>query len=263
MAEHYIQIAEHRIQMIGESVQLNKLFYENFQLLQGSQKQQEPDLYLRVIGGFGAPFSSDHVEIDRKENQVLFQRTDYLLAVDEDFKHATIRAFDELALKHAFMNLYSSFLVHHQWGLLLHSCSVLDRGVAHLFAGHSGDGKSTAARLSFPRKLFADEASIVKIEQEQVKVFNSPFRSELTAVASQVTAELASIQILNQASQHQRIKISKADALFQLIDKVFFWSHSQAEIRKILQMLTTLVKKVPVYELYFQKNPAFWELISS
>lgn len=73
---------------------------------------------------------------------------------------------------------------------------------------------------------------------------------------------LASIQILYQALQNKRAKLEKSNALLNLMDKVFFWPHSQEETKRILRLMTLLVKKVPVYELHFQKNNSFWELIS-
>jgi hypothetical protein len=160
------------------------------------------------------------------------------------------------------MNLYSSFIVYHNWGLLIHSSCAIDNGKAHIFAGQSGAGKSTAAKLSYPRKLLSDEAALIKITPEKVTVFNSPFRSELEAGNFKEQVELASVQILYQALQNNRAKLTKSDALLHLMDKVFFWPHSLDETKTIMRLLTDLVKIVPGYELQFQKNNTFWELIS-
>ena len=73
---------------------------------------------------------------------------------------------------------------------------------------------------------------------------------------------LASIQLLHQSVQNNRIKIRKPDALIQLIDKVFYWVHSPEETKAIMHLLRTLVDLVPTYELYFKKDDTFWELIS-
>ena len=160
------------------------------------------------------------------------------------------------------MNLYSSFIVYHNWGLLIHSSCAIEKGTAHIFAGKSGAGKSTAAKLSYPRNLLSDEATLVKITPEKVIVFNSPFRSELEVGNFVEQVDLTSVQILFQALQNIRATLTKSDALFQLMDKVFYWPHSQKEIKTIMKLLTNLVKNVPVYELHFQKNNTFWELIS-
>jgi hypothetical protein len=135
-------------------------------------------------------------------------------------------------------------------------------GRAHIFSGQSGAGKSTAARLSQPRDLLSDEATLVKITQDAITVFDSPFRSEITAKGPKESVPLASIQILHQALQNKRANLKKADALLHLMDKVFYWAHSPKETKQILGLLKLLVDTVPVYELHFKKDPTFWELIS-
>lgn len=127
-------------------------------------------------------FVDYNVESIENRNTIQYRRADYVIEVDREFKSATIQVYDELALKHAMMNLYSSFLVYHNWGLLIHSSCVIEKEKAHMFAGQSGAGKSTAAKLSFPRNLLSDEATLVKITPEKVTVFNSPFRSELRLI---------------------------------------------------------------------------------
>jgi hypothetical protein len=42
------------------------------------------------------------------------------------------------------------------------AAAVVEGGEAQLFAGDSGSSKSTFAKLTHPRGLFSDEASIVK-----------------------------------------------------------------------------------------------------
>lgn len=221
-----------------------------------------PDILIKIEDGFGVSFQNYNVDIIKDNKKILYRRADYLIQVDSDYKTATISVHDELALKHALMNLFSSFIVYHNWGLLIHSSCVIENGKAHIFAGQSGAGKSTAAKLSYPRNLLSDEASLVKITKEDVQVFNSPFRSEIEADSFSGNLSLASVQILIQAFQNKREKVAKSEAIFQLMDKVFFWPHSQEETSTIMKLMTLLVKKVPVYELHFQKNNSFWELIS-
>jgi hypothetical protein len=193
---------------------------------------------------------------------LMFSRADYEILVDSGYSKATVLVHDELALKHALMNLYSSFIVSRNWGLLLHSSCALEAGKAHLFSGQSGAGKSTAARLSEPRELLSDEATLVKISQQGIQVFNSPFRSEINPTRFEGSCSLSSIQLLHQATENRRELLRKSDALLALFDKVFYWAHSDQETRQVMRLLNSLVDKVPVYDLEFQKNPSFWELIS-
>ncbi|OOE14575.1 hypothetical protein [Fictibacillus arsenicus] len=223
---------------------------------------QKPDITIVIKNNYGVPFVNYDVSTKSVDCKIFYKRADYLIEVNNLFQHAVISVHNELALKHALMNLFSAFLVHHNWGLLIHSSCAVELRVAHLFAGQSGAGKSTIARLSEPRKLLSDEASIIKITEDAVIVYDSPFRSELKPLHLQYAYPLKSIQFLNQALQNERVLINKADSLIQLIDKVFYWPYHSEETARIIQLLNLLVKQVPIYKLHFEKNNRFWELIS-
>jgi hypothetical protein len=254
IGDHYIHF---KYKSTNVKKMLNKFFF--FQI---DAAEKLPDFVVEIADGYGVSFQDYEVVISNDHDQIVYQRADYLIEVDAEYTVARVSVHDELALKHALMNLYSSFAVHHQWGLLIHSSCVIDNGKAHIFSGQSGAGKSTAAKLSYPRSLLSDEATLVKITPEEVQIFNSPFRSEIEADTFNGQIPLSSIQILYQALQNKREKVAKSDALFQLMDKVFFWPHSQEETSTIMRLMTNLVKQAPVYELHFQKNNTFWELIS-
>ncbi|WP_010678060.1 hypothetical protein [Bacillus timonensis] len=257
----YINIGQHLMLIKCCSSNLAKGLIKNFNVI-GKYNNDELDLSINIYEGYGVPFLDYKVEVIRSKDKLFYKRADYLVEIDAEFKNATIKVHNDLALKHALMNLYSSFIVHHKWGLLIHSSCVKENGTAHIFSGHSGAGKSTAARLSQPRELLSDEATIVKITSEEVLVFNSPFNSELDSNCKDSSLPLSSIQLLHQSLQNKRIKLKKADGLLHLLDKVFFWEYSDVETRKVLDLLKYLVQTVPIYELHFQKNDTFWELIS-
>jgi hypothetical protein len=258
MSQFSSRIGQHSISLIYTKEELYKWLSFNF--YQG--EVNEPQIQIFLKDGYGTGFTDYQVEINTVDGKITFQRSDYLIESTPDYTSATIHVHDELALKHALMNLYSSYIVYHNWGLLIHSSCAVQNGKAHIFAGHSGAGKSTAARLSEPRNLLSDEATIVKITEDEITVFDSPFRSELQSTGYQQPRPLGGIQLLHQADTNRLEKMRKPDALLSLMDKVFYWSHDPVETQRIMGLLRTLVEKVPVYELYFRKDPTFWELIS-
>lgn len=262
MADMNIKIGDHLVRIICHSKKFDRFFLKNYQLLK-ENNGQTPDLLIDINAGFGTAFQNYHVKTQKEAHRILFQRADYQITIDSDYNQAAILAHDEFALKHALVNLYSSFIVHHQWGLLIHSSCAVERGGAHIFAGQSGAGKSTVAHLSYPRSLLSDEASLVKVQGNEVWVFQSPFRSEINAESHAYDpVELLSVQLLKQAKQNDRILLAKSDAVLHLMDKVFFWPATQDELPVIMRLLTEMVTTVPVYELSFQKDNTFWELIS-
>jgi hypothetical protein len=261
MKQIHITIGEHLIQVVTVSLNLMNMFKRNFHCNPAAPNIQ-PDLLIHIEEGYGVPFVDYEVAIIKEANQSIFRRADYLIEVDSTYQNARISVCNELALKHALINLYSSYIVYKNWGLLLHSSCVIENGKAHIFAGHSGAGKSTAAGLSYPRELLSDEATLVKITSNQITVFNSPFRSELAVTGTEKCTPLASIHLLYQAQHNARIPLAKSTGLLQLMDKVFYWAHDPEETGRILGFMQELANAVPIYELYFQKNHTFWELIS-
>ncbi|WKB35526.1 hypothetical protein QS257_18780 [Terrilactibacillus sp. S3-3] len=160
------------------------------------------------------------------------------------------------------INLYSSFIVYHNWGLLIHSSCVIENGKAHIFSGQSEAEKTTVAKLSYPRQMVSDEATLLKITPDGVTVFDSPFRSSLESMHGKTCCPVGSIQILYRSFQNKRVRLEQTHALLRLMDKVFFWTYNPLETKRILNLLKQLASCVPVYDLYFQKNSTFLELIS-
>jgi hypothetical protein len=260
MERIYTTVGEHLIQIQCHSETITNWIQMNFPAV--ALTNGKPDLSIQLTEGYGIPFVDYNVAITKKADTISFRRADYLIETDLAYRCTKIFVHNELALKHALMNLYSSYLVYYQWGLLIHSSCVIDKGKAYLFAGYSGAGKSTAAKLSHPRELLSDEATIVKITADQITVFNSPFRSELDRTGAEETCPLAGIYLLNQAIDNHIVPLNKSNGLLNLMDKVFYWYHSSEETGSIFQLLQQVVNSVSVNELHFQKNDTFWELIS-
>lgn len=260
MNKIYAKIGEHTFQITIDSANLLNYLKKNFCIK--SRSEAPIDMMVHIKDGFGSPLVTYDVNIMNTDRKLKFRRDDYLIEVDSDFQNATLSVFNGFALKHAFINLYSSFIVYHNWGLLIHSSCVVEDGKAHIFSGQSGAGKSTTARLSYPRQILSDEATLVKITPDGATVFDSPFRSELESMNGETAWPLGSIQVLYQSLKNKRVRLEKTHGLLRLMDKVFYWAHNPNETKRILVLLKQLADSVPIYELYFQKNNTFWELIS-
>lgn len=221
------------------------------------------DLDITVYDFYGTFYDEQDPVITREADRIVYDRTDYKLIVSPDYRQAVIRVYNELALKHALINLYSAFLIHYREGILVHSSCVVEHGKAWMFAGQSGAGKSTVASLSVPRPVLSDEATYLRLEADgSVTVYDSPFRSEMEERGDLSSSKLAGIHYLNQSLDVRRMPIGQGDALIGLLDKVFYWRHDRQETAKMLAVCAGIVKSVPAYQLYFQKNDTFWERIS-
>lgn len=265
MYKLHAKVAEHLIEFTTASNHVRTKLQHVFRATEDSlltHAHESADLFINIEDGFGSPFAGFTVAVNRAGNAVTYDRADYQISMDPDFRRATVRVYDDFALKHALTNVYSSYMIHHKWGLLVHSSCVIEDGQAHLFAGHSGAGKSTVAALSQPRSLLSDEATIVRIRNGEVRVFDSPFRSGVEPDFLERAYPLKAIHLLHQATSVARSAVPRPDAVLQLVDKIFYWAHEPSETVNILRLFRDLVQVVPVYDLYFPKNSTFWEAIS-
>lgn len=261
MYEIGLLIGEHVVRTSTRSWDILDWLSRNFRAI-AEQPVCDADLTVSIDNSYGQPFQSFDVHISSDETTTTYRRTDYFLQMDRAHRRARIAVHDTFALKHALMNLYSAFVVHHEWGMLVHSSCVAQRGQAYLFAGQSGAGKSTVALLSRPRRVLSDEATVLKISSGQAVVFDSPFRSDSSPVFDPDPYPVRGVHILRQSQSVARWQMSRSEGIVELMSKVFFWSHDPKETVKILTLHRHLADCVPIYRLDFQKNDSFWEAIS-
>lgn len=260
-----VRIAEFTVRLETEDSGLAGYLRERFAAQAGplTALSSEPDLTLQVVGGYGQAFTNFEVKAEQAGGFTLFRRTDYRLTVDGGVRGARAEVYDTFALKHAMIHLFSMLVTHRGWGLLIHSSCLLDSGKAQLFAGHSGAGKSTVVQLSWPRPILSDEATIVKVGEDGILIYNSPFRSDTDMPEELPSAyPLGGIHLLRQSLHNGRSRKAGVPALTELLNRVFYWAYAPEETGKVLQLCKKLLDRVPVYELYFQKNSTFWEEIS-
>lgn len=258
----YTVIGEHQLLIRTSSVRTVNWIKSYFAAHEVHEAMVKPDLLIDIEGDYGLPFEGFSVDIHSDGNQITYDRPDYHMEVNSKHSVARLCVHDEYALKHALMNLYSAFIVHHGWGLLIHSSCAVQDGRAYIFAGRSGAGKSTVARLSNPRLLLSDEAAIVRIDNGEVRIFDSPFRSDSVPKLSRDSFPLAAIHMLRQANNINKSLRTRSASVLHLVDKVFYWSYSPVETKKVLRLCAELAQSVPTYDLHFQKNDKFWEVVS-
>ena len=259
----FVRIAEHRLVLTTGSDFVKTFICDKYGAsLIESPAQPEADLVATINDGYGTPFENYDVSVSKSAESIVYERADYRIEADQGYRFACIDVHDDFALKHAMVNLYSAYITQKEWGLLLHSSCLLEKGRAYLFAGHSGAGKSTVVQLSQPRPILSDEATIIKIEGDDVVIYNSPFRSDTELPHIPGTYALKAIQILRQSMDIRRHRMGGMEGLQQVFKRVFYWAHDPEETKKVFRMCKALAERVPVYELYFQKNDKFWEEIS-
>ncbi|WP_159882592.1 hypothetical protein [Paenibacillus puerhi] len=256
------KIADHHVAFETQSEWIAAYLLDKFAELIAEGSETIADLYVAVEEGYGEPFVDYEVEAGTEGEHVVYKRTDYRIEMDRAYGSARVGVYDDFALKHALVNVFSAFLTHREWGLLVHSSCMLQSGRSYLFAGHSGAGKSTVAQLSFPRPILSDEATLIRITDTGVEVYTSPFRSDTRMPELKGPYPLAAIQFLRQSLENQRVPVNKIEGVVGVMNRVFYWAHDPEETKKVLRLCRRLIEHVPAFDLHFQKNDSFWEEIS-
>jgi antitoxin (DNA-binding transcriptional repressor) of toxin-antitoxin stability system len=167
----------------------------------------------------------------------------------------------------AFEN-YFRVLVSYQMvesgGVLIHSAGVLSEGRAHLFAGHSGAGKTTLSRLSIEsgKAVLSVDLNAIQPTDSGPTVSKLPFTGELGPTSgANGKYPLQALYRLKQGEEHGIQSMSRGEAVATLAacaPNVNLNPHRQD---RLLSNLESVVSTVPLHVLTFCRDGRFWELL--
>jgi hypothetical protein len=149
------------------------------------------------------------------------------------------------------------------YGIMLHSCGVIDGEDGFVFAGISTAGKSTTARLwsSQPgTRVINDDHTILRKVDGQFRLYGTPWHGE-GGFALAEDAPLKKILILRHAPKNQAVRLSPARAAAALLVRTFAPLWSAAGMNFTLQFLDELCQSVPCYELGFVPDSSAVEFV--
>ena len=148
-------------------------------------------------------------------------------------------------------------------GVELHSCGIIDQqGRGHLFAGVSGAGKSTTARLWEGKSagIVSDDRVIVREQGGALEMYGTPWHGE-AALSLAMQVPLAGVYLLVQAPHNELRELSRADAVAKMFRCSFPPVYDAGSVAYTLQMLDRIAELVPVRELHFTRDPGVVSLI--
>jgi hypothetical protein len=147
-------------------------------------------------------------------------------------------------------------------GLMLHGSAVRSAsGGAFAFFGKSGAGKSTAARLSAPRKVFSDELVVLRRLPQGWQVFGTPFWGNLESHGENSFAPLQGLLSLVQDREVCLRPTTGAAGLRKLLGCVLFFANQEPWVSQATTLAAQLARETPVQTLHFLKDDTFWRLL--
>jgi hypothetical protein len=132
-------------------------------------------------------------------------------------------------------------------------------GVANLFVGHSGAGKSTTTRLWTEREnveVLSDDRIIVRYEASsptRMRMYGTPWHGE-AMYASPNSASLARIFVLEHGKGNAITPLTSSQAVAELFARSFVPFHRHEYVDSALVFLEELANTVPVYRYAFEPD---------
>jgi len=149
-------------------------------------------------------------------------------------------------------------------GVEIHGCGIVDQaGRAYVFAGQSGAGKSTIARLWSGRPeitVLSDERVVVRTDHDRITVWGTPFHGD-AILASPRSGDLAGVFFLHHAPAHAAVPAEPSLAAAHLMSCAFVPFYDPQAIAKTFDAVDRAIRSVPCYDLWFAPDPSVLDCV--
>lgn len=204
----------------------------------------------------------EDVRVYRQQDLWRLERGDFRAEWDPVSRHGRIRQAPNPYSIDTVLRLVHSLVLAREGGCLLHAASAVRGGKAFVFAGVSGAGKTTLARLApGDAHVLSDEISYVRRVAEGYRGYGTPFAGELARPGENLSAPLEAIYLLAQGRENGIDPVPRAEAARALLGHVLFFAQDAALVQAVFLSVLELVERVPVRRLTFVPDARAWELI--
>jgi hypothetical protein len=198
------------------------------------------------------------------DGTLALSRSDFLAHLEPGRRsgRATLVDADRIALE-AFLRVMWSIALPEAGGLLLHAASIDRGGRAFVFAGRSGSGKTTIARLSSGDEALSDEMSLVRLTASGAACHGTPFSGDLGIPGPNRAVPLAAVCAIEHGERHALVHQRPAEALRTLLPHVVHFVREPGLTARVFGIAARLVEQVPCFRLSFRPDPGLWELLDA
>jgi hypothetical protein len=160
------------------------------------------------------------------------------------------------------LRIVHTLLLARKGGFLVHASSAIRNGRAFLFAGVSGAGKTTMARLAPPdASLLTDEISYVTMQHGRYTAVGTPFFGELARAGENLRAPIDCLYLLAKGPENKIEPVTGANAVRGLLENVLFFAKEPELVNLVFEAAYGFVSRVPVRRLTFVPDARVWEMI--
>jgi len=186
-----------------------------------------------------------------------------LLQINEEFGEGLEYAIEPLG--YPLDELLIMHRLTQERAIELHGSGIVrTNGVANLFVGHSGAGKSTTTRLWTSREeveVLSDDRIIVRYDDGRdgpasptgMRMYGTPWHGE-AMFASPNSAPLTRIFVLEHGNGNVITRLTRSQAVGELFARAFVPFHRHEYLENALSFLEQLVSSVPCYRYSFEPD---------
>jgi hypothetical protein len=236
--------------------------YAGFIDLSGSRRcDYEFELELEAPAGTSP---DDELQVFRRDGCWHLERGDFRAHWDPVTRRGKVRQSRNPYAIDAVLRIVHTLLLTTQGGALMHAASAIRAGKAYVFAGVSGAGKTTLARLApGDVQLLSDEVSCVRKTGSGYRAYGTPFSGELGQPGENVDAPLSAIYLLAQGAENRIDAVSRSVAARAVLANTLFFANDAPLVRAVFHSGSELAQQVPVLRLTFVPDARVWELIGT
>jgi hypothetical protein len=149
-------------------------------------------------------------------------------------------------------------------GLLLHASGLVRRGLAYVFPGASGAGKTTLVRLSPELPHLTDEVTAVQLTDNcRVLSHGTPFFGDLDQPGQKLTVPVKGLYFPIKAEQNRVVPLPTKETARRLLSCVWTYTTDPERLEEIFSLSLELAERLPGHLLYFRPEPGFWQAIDA
>jgi hypothetical protein len=215
-----------------------------------------------------------HLEWEDEASQDCYTDDFNTMAVQRDFAAKQINDLETILIcRNSMDDGFNNFL---RWFLprkllkkdilVLHSSCVIDHdGLANIFLGHSGAGKSTVVELRDGRDHLSDDMNLIIKEDGKYFVQAGAIGGlffEKVDYAKKIPVK--SLNWLIQDNQFKRERLTPSKSYMKAmasVSNIFWHSLPKKETDKIMEMTLDISKELPMYSVKFKKEKELWNYV--
>src|SRR5271170_1709192 len=178
----------------------------------------------------------EDARVFRSDSVWRFERGDFRAEWDAKTRRGHVHQSANPYAIDTVLRITHSLVLATKSSFLVHAASAVRNGRAFLFAGASGAGKTTIARLA-PEDalLLTDEISYVRRQGTGYSAFGTPFAGELAKVGENVCAPIAALYLLAKGPENHIEPVARAEAARALLANILFFAEDAEFVELVFQ----------------------------